>query len=415
MGFQESTLSNGLEVVTERLPNVRSVAIGFWVDYGSRDEIPEMSGSAHFIEHLLFKGTKARSAQEISEAFESLGAEFNAFTTKEQTGYHARLLDQHMPEAISLLSDMIEGSVMKSEDIEAERSVILEEIRGHEDAPDDHVHDLFLENLWSDHPLGRPVAGTYGTVGDVSREQLVELYKRVYRADRMVIAATGNLDHDDLVARLESAKLPVVETSADPRNIQEAGFQPHTKVIRRDSEQSHIVMGAPALKAHDPERFAFLILDCALGGGMSSRLFQEIREKNSMAYSVFSHYSMYSDAGYHAVYAGTNPARANEAVKRIKDELGKISTNGITAEELQRCREHMKGQMVLSFESTGHRMFRLGRAKITKGEMLTLDELIEKMDSVSLEQVNALAARIYSPEDLAITVLGPLDEGAIDE
>lgn len=411
MFYQRSVLPNGLQVITEHVPNVRSVALGMWVGYGARDEPDHLRGAAHFLEHLLFKGTGQRTAVEISEAFESLGAEFNALTAKEYTAYHARFLDQHLPVAVDILCDMLDNSLLKPDDVEAEREVIIEEIRAHEDTPDDHIHDVFLQTLWPNHSLGHPVAGFEKVIAGMSRADLNDLYGKIYEPGRIVVAATGNIDHDELVGLISERFKDSAAGGGFERLLGEPAVGSERLFVhRRQTEQAHIVMGGPGMRAHDPERFDLLVLDCILGGGMSSRLFQEIREKNSLAYSVYSHYAMYTETGYFSIYAGTRPGRAREAIDRIKGELDKLASGGATDEEVFRCREHIKGSLVLSFESTAARMFRLGKAVISQGEILSLDELVERIDSVTTESVNALAARLLGQGGLVTTVIGPFSE-----
>jgi predicted Zn-dependent peptidase len=333
VAIRRTEFASGLRVVTERMPGVRSAALGFWVLAGSRDESPRISGSSHFLEHLLFKGTKERTARDIAEAFDAVGGDLNAFTAKEYTCFYARVLDRDVPMAIDHLADMLQHSVIRSADLDAERQVILEEIHMHDDAPDEVVHDLFTEALWPDHPLGRPVLGTVQTIEAASRDQVRRFYKRHYVPGNLVVVAAGNVDHDAIVEQLTSLMEtgePLPEGRASRWNLRSAGSPPvpsgERLVKRRKTEQAHIVLGTNGLARTDPDRFAFLIVNTALGGGMSSRLFQEVREKRGLAYSVFSYQYQYTEAGQFAAYAGTTPARAEEVVGLLRREIDAVGS-----------------------------------------------------------------------------------------
>jgi predicted Zn-dependent peptidase len=418
MPIRRTEFNSGLRVLTERMSGVRSVALGFWVLAGSRDEPPPISGSSHFLEHLLFKGTTTRSARDIAEAFDAVGGEVNAFTAKEYTAFYARVLDRDLPMAVEHLCDMLQRSRLRGADVDAERQVILEEINVHEDTPDDLVHDLFTETLWPGHPLGRPVLGTKHSIGAASRDQVRRFWKRHYVPGNIVVVAAGSVDHAELL-RILGASMeigPVRSEGPSAWSLREAGSPPEPSgrslVKRRTTEQAHICIGTNGLSRHDPDRFALGVANNALGGGMSSRLFQEVREKRGLAYSVYSYTSMFAEAGVFCAYAGTTPARAQEVVDLIRRELQDAAEHGLTPEELDRAKGHMKGALVLSQEDPGGRMFRLGKSEIGQGETLTLTQMLGRVDAVSMEDVRRVSGRVLS-QPMSLTVLGPFGRGQI--
>jgi predicted Zn-dependent peptidase len=402
---------SGLRVITESMPAVRSVALGIWVDVGSRDERPNIAGASHFLEHLLFKGTKTRSARQIAEAFDSVGGDLNAFTAKEYTCYYCRVRDGDLPMAVDFMSDMLQNSVISRIDLEAERMVILEEINRQEDAPDDLIHDLFAQRLWQRHPLGRPVLGTKETISSVTRDQIKRFYDRLYEPRHFVIAAAGNLKHDELCAMFEQhmetgAKVsetlqPKMRKGGDVPDV-----TPGVLVKHRTTEQAHLTLGTSAHSRRDPERFAFGAVNTVLGGGMSSRLFQEVREKRGLVYSIYSYHSMFAETGMFAVYAGTTPTRAKEVLSIVRHEIDDIAANGITDDELARAKGHLKGSLVLSLEDTSGRMSRIGRSEISHGEILSVDEVLARTDAVTLEDAKRAAQRVFD-QPMALAVIGP--------
>jgi predicted Zn-dependent peptidase len=413
MGIERTEFTSGLRVVTERMPAVRSVSLGFWVLAGSRDEPPSISGSSHFLEHLLFKGTDSRSARDIAEAFDAVGGDVNAFTSKEYTCYYARVLDGDLELAVDHLSDMVQHSVLRSADLDAERQVILEEINMHEDSPEDVVHDLFTETLWPEHPLGRPVLGTAETIRAATRPKVNRFYRKHYVPGRLVVAAAGNLKHEDLVdmlrARMDTGR--VVRVGATPAWTLRAGERAPAPSVeplikRRKTEQAHICLGTNGLPRMDPDRFAFLIVNGALGTGMSSRLFQEIREKRGLVYSVYSYHSQYTEAGVFSCYAGTTPSRAREVIGLLRRELDDVGDGGLTVEEFERAKGHVKGSMVLSLEDPGSRMSRIGKSEIAHGEILTVNEALRRVEAVTLDDAHRVAKRVLS-QPMTLTVLGP--------
>jgi len=418
MPIRRTEFESGLRVVTERMPGVRSAALGFWVLAGSRDEPPRISGSSPFLEHLLFKGTKTRTARDIAEAFDAVGGDVNAFTAKEYTCFYSRVRDRDLPMAVDHLCDMLENSVIRRSDFEAERQVILEEIHMHEDAPDDLIHDLLNETLWPEHPLGRPILGTVQSITVATRDQVRRFYKRHYLPGSFVVVAAGNVQHDALIDLIRLHMDPGRVRSEGPSswNRREPGSAPassgRTLVKRRKTEQAHICIGTNGLSRTDPDRFAFGIVNNAFGGGMSSRLFQEIREKRGLAYSVYSYHTMYVEAGLFAAYAGTTPNRAREVLGILREQLADVAEGGLTEGEFERAKGHMKGSLVLSLEDPGGRMSRLGKSEISHGEILTVSQILQRIEAVTLDDARRVAKRVLS-QPTALAVLGPFAKGAL--
>jgi predicted Zn-dependent peptidase len=416
MPIRRTEFESGLRILTERMAGVRSVALGVWVRAGSRDEPPQISGSSHFLEHLLFKGTKARSARDIAEAFDAVGGDVNAYTAKEYTCFYARVLDRDLPMAVDHVLDMLQNSVIRGIDLESERRVILEEINMHEDAPDDLIHDLFQETLWPEHPLGRPILGTRSSIETATRQQVRRFYRRHYVPANYVVVAAGSVDHDALVrlvrARIDAGR--VRSTGPAGWRARTAGHAPgpsgRSLVRRRRTEQAHIALGTNGLSRSDPDRFAFGVVNNALGGGMSSRLFQEIRERRGLAYSVFSYHAMYTEAGMFSAYAGTTPANAKDVLRLLREQLADVANGGLSAEEFERAKGHMKGSLVLSLEDPGGRMSRIGKSEISHGEILTVNEILRRIERVTLDDAREAAGRVLS-QPMSLTVLGPFGRG----
>jgi predicted Zn-dependent peptidase len=401
------------------MPGRRSVALGVWVDVGSRDERPQIAGSSHFLEHLLFKGTPTRTAQQIAEAFDAVGGDLNAFTAKEYTCYYCRVRDQDLPMAVEFMSDMIQHSVLAKADFEAERMVILEENNMRDDDPGDLIHALFAETVWKGHPLGRPVLGTRETITSVTRDQVRRFYQRLYTPGHFVIAAAGNLHHEELAAlveagmdtgrRLDGGPGPRGRTGGDVPTV-----NGDVLVHHRPTEQAHMSLGTGAFSRKDPRRFAFGVVNSALGGGMSSRLFQEIREKRGMAYSVYSYHTMFAETGLFSIYAGTTPSKAHEALRIARQQMEDIAGGGLSDEELDRAKGHLKGSLVLSLEDTSGRMSRVGRSEISHGEILSVDEVLARTDAVSREDAESVAREVFT-RPMALAVVGPFESSAFDE
>jgi predicted Zn-dependent peptidase len=412
---RRTVLPSGLRIVTESIPTTRSAALGVWVGVGSRDETPAMSGASHFLEHLLFKGTHKRTALDISAEIEAVGGETNAFTTKEYTCYYARVLDADLPLAVDVLCDAVADSVLDPADVETERGVILEEIAMHDDEPGDEVHDVFTEAVYGAHPLGRLISGTEETIAPMTRAQINNFYRRRYTPPRIVVAAAGNLDHTAVVrlVRKALAGTPLDTGPAAPAPHRAAGTRVRTRpagtVVRtRETEQAHLVLGCPAIGRQDERRFALGVLNNVLGGGMSSRLFQQIREKRGLAYSVYSYASQYADAGVFAVYAGCAPGKVDEVLDLTRAELATVAANGVTAVEVARGKGMVKGSYVLGLEDTGSRMSRLAKSELLYSDLMGVDELLARVDAVTLDEVNTLAAELLR-QPMSLAVVGPFD------
>lgn len=415
---RRTVLPSGLRVLTEAIPAMRSVSFGIWVAVGSRDETGPQAGAAHFLEHLLFKGTNKRSALEISSEIEAVGGETNAFTTKEYTCYYARVLDEDLPLAIDVMCDLVADSVLAAPDVETERAVILEEIAMHDDEPGDEVHDLFARAVYGDHPLGRLISGTEETVTPMTRRQIQSFYRRRYTPPQIVIAAAGNLDHAAVVKLVRQA---LRGTPLDTDPAAPAAHRPATPAVRtkpaatlvepKETEQAHVILGCPGIDRTDERRFALGVLNNVLGGGMSSRLFQEIREQRGLAYSVYSYASQYADSGLFAVYAGCAPGKVDEVLDLTRAELSRVAATGITEAELARGKGMSKGSFVLGLEDTGSRMSRLAKGELLYGNLMPVDELLARVDAVTLDDVNGLAAELLA-RPMSLAVVGPFDESA---
>src|SRR3954451_16426943 len=385
------------------MPSVRSVALGFWVRVGSRNETPEQAGISHFLEHLLFKGTNRFSSTEIDQIFDGLGAEINAGTGKETTSVYARFLDQHLDRAFDVMADMVLRPSYP--DIDSERQVVIEEIAMYEDEPSDKVHDVLSRAVFGDHPLGRPIIGTADVIGNVPVPDISAYHDGRYTAPNLVVAGAGQVPHAELVALVEQA----FTAGPGEANVPEAAQptpEPRVCFHEKQTEQYHLCLGAPGIPRGDERRFILRVLDTILGGSSSSRLFQEVREKRGLAYSVYSYASQYQDSGQVALYVGTRPDRVREAMDVIGDELRKLQDDSITEEELVRAKENVKGRTVLSMESTLARMNRLGSSVLMGVPLLSLDEIVAAIDAVTLEQVSSLARELFDPTRMSAAGVG---------
>jgi predicted Zn-dependent peptidase len=404
---QVTELDSGLRVVTEAVPSVRSVALGFWVRTGSRDETPAQAGVSHFLEHLLFKGTERYSAIEIAEIFDGLGASVNAATGKESTNLYARFLDTHTEEAFDLLAEMLLGPTFP--EIDSEREVVLEEIAMYEDEPQDKVHDVLDEAVFGRHPLGRRVLGEADVISSIPVPDIDAYHRARYTGANLVVAAAGNVDHDRVIELTQRHLAPAADGEAAALEAPQVdgaqvGFQ------QKDTEQFHVCFGGPGIDRSDERRYALSILDAVFGGSTSSRLFREVREKRGLAYAVGSYTQQYVDSGMIGIYVGTRGDNVEEACGIIGRELASVHTDGITDEELVRAKEHVKGRMVLSSESTAARMGRIGKAVLFGTPLLTLDELLERVDAVTGDDVAELAGELYAPESLSAAAIAPSEE-----
>ena len=412
---RRTRLPNGLRVVTEAMPELRSVAIGFWAGTGSRDEPDNLAGASHFLEHLLFKGTADRSAQEIAEVVETVGGEMNAFTTKEYTAYYVRLLDESTDLALDILSDVVWAPAFRPDEVDCERQVILDEIRMHEDTPDDLVHSLFSEALFPAQPVGREVLGDRDAIITMSRDDIAGFHHHHYRAGNLVVAAAGNVDHDRIVEGI-AARFTGGLGDREPRPAAEIRPAGAVRVLHRPTEQAHMVLGMPSLSRSDPDRWALSVLNHVVGGGMSSRLFQEVREKRGLAYSVYSYRSALEDTGTFAVYAGTSPEKAPEVLSIIDAELDRLCAERCLAPaELERAKGHFKGQMALGLESSSARMERIGRSELTSGEIQSVDDMVAAIDAVTPEDVARVIDRVLAAGPRVLAAVGPMDADVLAE
>jgi predicted Zn-dependent peptidase len=412
---RRTVLPGGLRVVTEAMPGVRSASIGVWVGIGSRDESPALSGASHFLEHLLFKGTPTRSALDISVALDEVGGEFSAFTAKEYTCFHARVLDEDLPLAVDVLGDMVTSSAITAEDVEAEREVILDEIAMHDDDPDDVVGNVFAQKAWGGSPLGRPIAGSVESIKALTRAQIRGYYRRRYTAANMVVAVAGNVDHASVVRQVRKAFSRagfLADAGGQPARVRRGDRARRTStgdvVVNRPFEQVNLVLGVNGLVRTDERRYALGVLNAALGGGTSSRLFQEVRERRGLAYSVYSYATHYADAGTFAVAVGCLPAKVGEVLGVVRGELDRLARDGIDREELRRGQGQLRGGLVLSLEDSGSRMSRIAKSELLYDELPSIDEVLHRVTDVTLDDVNSLARDLFAQRQ-TLAVVGPVD------
>lgn len=409
LNVQKDVLPNGLTIVTEAMPSVRSISISIWLRTGSRHERDKDNGISHFLEHMVFKGTKNRSAEEIARSADSIGGHLDAFTAKECTSFSIKVLDEHLPRAFDVLADLVKNPLLRPDHIAKESQVIQEEIKMVEDTPDDLVHEIFTQSYWHGHALGRPILGTRQTVRSFDRGRLLTYFHRHYRPINMLIAAAGHLEH----SRVVDLVLKEFGDSSGGAALAEGSAPiPHPHLYHRrkkDLEQVHICLGTPAYPQTHEKRFACYILNTVLGGGMSSRLFQNIREKRGLAYAVFSNLSTFRDVGCLSVYAGTATDKARQVVQLVVEEFRQLKSAPLGEEELQRAKDYLKGSMLLSLESTMNRMSNLARQEMYFGRYISLDEVAARVDAVSADDVLGVARELFETGRIALTVLGPLD------
>jgi len=411
MSVKRSVHSSGLRIVTEEVPSVRSAAVGIWVNVGSRDEAPATAGASHFLEHLLFKGTTSRTALEISSSIESVGGEMNAFTSKEYTCFYARVIDTDLPMAIDVVSDLITSSIVTALDVDAERKVVLEEIAMRDDDPSDLVHDLFSDTYYGDTAIGRPILGTIDSIKGMSRSTVFNYYKKKYLPQDLVVAVAGNIKHKRVVAMVEEALsrdnfldelgAPVLRPNTPVKNSK----QQSVGLLYKKSEQAHMFYGMEGVARADERRFAMGVLSAALGGGMSSRLFQEIREKRGLAYSVYAYAQQFAGSGVLGFYAGCNPTKAIEVVEIIRSVLSDVADNGMTHEEIERAKGAVRGSLVLSQEDSGSRMSRIGKNEIVYGQVMDFDDILKAISRVSATDIREIAGEfLVKTPTLALVV-----------
>ncbi len=412
MSVKRFVHASGLRIVTEEVPSVRSAAVGIWVNVGSRDEAPATAGASHFLEHLLFKGTTTRTALEISSSIESVGGEMNAFTSKEYTCFYARVIDTDLPMAIDVVSDLITSSIVTALDVDAERKVVLEEIAMRDDDPSDLVHDLFSDTYYGDSPVGRPILGTVNSISEMSRNTVYNYYKKKYLPQDLVVAVAGNIKHKRVVAMVEEALArdnfldglgaPVLRPNTPIKNSK----QKSVGLLYKKSEQAHMFYGMEGVSRADERRFAMGVLSAALGGGMSSRLFQEIREKRGLAYSVYSYAQQFAGTGVLGFYAGCNPTKAIEVIEIIRDVLSDVADNGMTHEEIERAKGAVRGSLVLSQEDSGSRMSRIGKNEIVYGQVMDFDDILKAISRVSASDIREIASE-FLVKTPTLALVGP--------
>jgi predicted Zn-dependent peptidase len=420
MTVRKTVHPSGLRIVTEEISNVRSAAFGIWVNVGSRDESPNVAGASHFLEHLLFKGTKTRTALDISSSIEAVGGEMNAFTSKEYTCFYARVIDSDLPLAIDVIADLITSSLGRPEDVDAERKVVLEEISMRDDDPSDLVHDLFAETFFGDTPIGRPILGTVESITEMSRNSIFNYYKKRYLPEDIVIAVAGNIKHQKVIDAVLQA---MARDGFLGDSKSEFRMRPSAKVkrrgeriglIHRKTEQAHLFLGVDGVARDDKRRFAMSVLSAALGGGMSSRLFQEIREKRGLAYSVYSYAQQFAGTGSLGFYAGCTPKKAAEVISLIREVINDVAVNGLTHEELLRAQGAVKGTLVLSQEDTGSRMSRIGKSELVHGQIQSFDEILGEISKVSSSEIRELAGEFLTKSP-TLAIVGPFNKESVFE
>ncbi len=412
--YKKTVLENGVRVVSETIDNVRSISVGVWIEVGSRDERADEAGASHFIEHMAFKGTKKRTASEIASSLESVGGSLNAFTGREHTCYFARVLDEHVDIALDVLSDIVRNPLFNRYHLEKERQVIISEIKELEDSPADLVHDLLMQSMWKESSLGRPIIGSTDSVLKLSRSKLINFMRRSYTYPKVVIAASGSLKHGDLVAKIGrkfkfgSDSLPDRQDSSVPYAERERG------VVTKKTSQTHICMGVPAFPYNDERRYSGLLLSNILGGGMSSRLFQNIREKSGLAYSIYTFFDFFKDTGVFGIYLGTDRQDARRAIELVLKEIKRLKKDSVGSRELSHAKYQLKGNLLLSLESTFNRMNRLARYELFLHNYMGLDQTVKAINRIKARDIVAVAEQIFRKDKLSAVALGPLNRGSLN-
>lgn len=408
--MQLTKLSSGLTIASEHIPHVRTVTIGFWVRCGTFCESENEQGLSHFLEHMFFKGTMNRTARDIVEALDDVGGELNAYTTKEYTCFYAKVIDEHLPIAISVIADMLSKPLFSDADIEREKQIVLEEISLYEDTPDEIIHDLMASTIWPDHPLGRAILGTRDSIGSINRTNLLLFFEKHYVPAGIVIAAAGNVQHDSLLRLLDEhltlGSRPLCEVPEAPQPI----YLDRFSLFDRATEQLHLSVGFPGLSFRDDNIYSLNVLNNIFGAGMSSRLFQRVREELGLAYSIYSYSAAFASTGYFSIYAGLSAKNAELLVATIGEEITRISHELVTPEELNRAKQQVKGALIMGLESTANRTSRMGRGLLLLGKATDPEEVIERIESVTAEDVKALAQNIFQPSKVSLCALGPTRE-----
>jgi len=405
--FEQSVLPNGIQVVTEAMPHAHSVALGIWVRSGPRYERESQEGISHFVEHMLFKGTQNRTARQINESLYPVGGHLNAFTDREFTCYTALVLREDLSLAVEVLSDMLLNSVFAAEELEREKNVIIEEIRAIEDTPEDLVHDIFVDTIWPDHALGRPVIGRIETVASFTRDAVLQYVHSHYTADGILVAAAGNLDHDYLLKELERSLgsmggVGVLTNPSHPR------AHPNTTLVYRKTEQAHLCLGMSSFQQEDADNYPMVILDTVLGGGPHSRLFDEIRENQGLAYNVGSGVMAYAEGGLFTIYASMSPRNLNKVIRIIREQLNRVTQEGLTEDEIELARRHIRASWLLAHEGTGSRMGRIANSQLYFHRMISFEEVIRKLEAVTKDDVLRVAQKVFRRESSALAVIGPI-------
>jgi predicted Zn-dependent peptidase len=406
---ERTVLANGVRVITEKMPRVRSVSVGIWIGTGAREESSALTGISHFIEHMVFKGTTNRTAEDIARSVDSIGGGLDAFTSKELVSFNVKVLDEHVPQAFDVISDLVRNPLFEKKDIEREKGVVLEELKMETDNPEFLAHEIFASNFWKGHPLGRSILGTRETIQSFNRDKIEGYYQRFYTPRNILVTAAGNLSHRRLVHLVEDHFGDLA-----PHRVPRMASTPHPQaplVVRnkRSIEQVHVYLGVPSIPLPHRDRFACYILNAILGGGMSSRLFQNIRERQGLAYTVYSELAMYRDAGCMLIYAGTSPKSAGKVVDSVAHELRALAADPVTPEELRRAKDHLKGSFVLGLESTSSRMGNLARQELYFKRFFSIDEMLASVERVSAAQVLKLARQFFDHRRIAVTMLGRLN------
>ena len=410
---QKTTLNNGIRILTEEIPHVHSLSIGLWVDTGSKNESEDVYGISHFIEHMLFKGTDSRNAMQIAQEIEDTGGSINAFTDKENTCFYARTLDKHLDKSIDVLSDIYLNSIFDPEEISKEKQVVIEELKMYDDSPDDLCYDTLIENVWSDHPLGHKIVGNIESITGFSQSKIQNYMKDHYTTDRLIISVTGNIKNDEVVAKLKN-KFDKLELKKGLENEPDISYNKYISSRYKDIEQLHVCLATKGPVVTDENRYAYAIIDSILGGGMSSRLFQEIREKRGLAYSVGSYELMYRKGGLFGVYAGISPNNFSEMLKCTLHELDRVKEGDIKEDDINRAKEHLKGSLLLSMEAVKNRMMRLARNEIYYHRSISAQEIIDSVDAVDYNQLVTLAKDIFNRDQMSLVAVGPIKEIPFD-
>ncbi|MGD8844152.1 MAG: pitrilysin family protein [Desulfobacteraceae bacterium] len=407
--INKTVLSNGVTIVTKKIPHVRSVSMGVWVNVGARDETDAQSGLSHFIEHMIFKGTARRSAYQIAKEFDAIGGHTNAFTTMEHTCYYAKVLDTHLDTMVEILSDIFLNSAFDPKEVERERPVVYQEIGMVEDSPEEYLHQLASQNFWGAHPLGRSILGTRENVQGFNSDTIKAFFNQFYHPERILVAVAGNVDHNGIIDMVGPAFESIHNGHSLPERVRPR-IKPTGQVLRRELEQVHICLSTLGLSVTDPQRFAFSLMNTILGGNMSSRIFQEIREKRGLAYSVYSFMASHVDTGMFGVYAGVNPADVNQTIALLVQAMGKLAQHPVSAAELKDAKEYTKGNLCLATESVDNQMVRLAQNEIHFRDYISLQSVIDSIEAVTAEEIQNLATALFKPEQASLTLLGSVDK-----